>query len=184
MSSLLGITMDTSNRVEKAIRDVPDFPKPGIVFKDITPVLEDPVLCRDIIEEMAQRCSSMRIDAIAGVESRGFLFGMPLAIRLGVPFITVRKKGKLPYKTVSYSYDLEYGSAEIEVHKGSIQSGMRVLVHDDLLATGGTAAATAELILSQDAVVAGFSFLVELSFLKGADRLEEYASDIEIIMSY
>lgn len=176
--------MDISTRVEKAIRDVPDFPKPGIIFKDITPVLEDPVLCQDIIEEMAIQCQSMQVDAIAGVESRGFLFGMPLAIRLGVPFITVRKKGKLPYKTVSYSYDLEYGSAEIEVHEGSIHKGMRVMVHDDLLATGGTAAATAELILSQNAVVAGFSFLVELSFLKGADRLEEYATEIEKIVSY
>jgi adenine phosphoribosyltransferase len=176
--------MDISTRVEKAIRDVPDFPKPGIIFKDITPVLEDPVLCQDIIEEMAVQCQSMQVDAIAGVESRGFLFGVPLAISLGVPFITVRKKGKLPYKTVSYSYDLEYGSAEIEMHEGSIKPGMRVMVHDDLLATGGTAAATAELILSQNAVVAGFSFLVELSFLKGADRLEYYATEIEKIVSY
>jgi adenine phosphoribosyltransferase len=181
---LYGITMVISSRVEKAIRDVPDFPKPGIIFKDITPVLEDPDLCRDIIEEMALQCEAMEIDAIAGVESRGFLFGMPLAIRLGVPFITVRKKGKLPYKTVSYSYELEYGSAEIEVHEGSIHPDMRVMVHDDLLATGGTAAATSELIRSQDAIVAGYSFLVELSFLKGVDRLKEYSKNIEIIVSY
>ena len=176
--------MDISKRVESAIRDVPDFPKPGILFKDITPVLEDPKLCHDVIEELAQRCGHMKLDAIAGVESRGFLFGMPLAIRLGVPFITVRKKGKLPYKTVSYSYDLEYGSAEIEVHQGSIHPDMHVMVHDDLLATGGTAAATAELIRQQGAQVAGFSFLVELGFLNGADRIKEYASDIEIIVSY
>ncbi|NND93404.1 MAG: adenine phosphoribosyltransferase [Flavobacteriales bacterium] len=176
--------MDIQRRVEKAIRDVPDFPKPGIIFKDITPVLEDPQLCHDIIEELAERCNSMQLDAIAGVESRGFLFGMPLAIRLGLPFITVRKKGKLPYKTISYSYELEYGSAEIEVHDGSITPGMNVMVHDDLLATGGTAAATAELIRMQDAEVSGFSFLVELSFLKGKQRLEEYASDIEIVVSY
>ncbi|NNC82413.1 MAG: adenine phosphoribosyltransferase [Flavobacteriales bacterium] len=172
------------NRVERAIRNVPDFPKPGIMFKDITPVLEDPRLCHDVVEELADRCRSMKVEAIAGVESRGFLFGMPLAIRLGVPFITVRKKGKLPYHTVSYSYDLEYGSAEIEMHQGSVTKGMRVMIHDDLLATGGTAAATAELILQEGGHVAGFTFLVELAFLEGTKRLEPYTSEIENIVSY
>lgn len=176
--------MNVSSRVEDAIRNVPDFPKPGIMFKDITPVLEDPVLCGDVITEFAQRLSHLEIEAIAGVESRGFLFGMPLAIHMGVPFITVRKKGKLPYKTVSYSYDLEYGSAEIEVHEGSVKPGSKVMVHDDLLATGGTAAATAELIQSQGGVVTAFSFLVELSFLEGAAKLKKYKSHIENIVSY
>lgn len=173
-----------ATRIKGAIRDVPDFPKPGILFKDITPILEDPVLCGDIIDEFATRCSSMGVQAIAGVESRGFLFGVPLAIRMGVPFITVRKKGKLPYKTVSYSYDLEYGSAEIEMHQGSIHPGWKVLVHDDLLATGGTAAATAELIISQGAEVCGFAFLVELEALKGKDRLEVYRGECLNLVSY
>lgn len=176
--------MDISDRVEAAIRDVPDFPKPGILFKDITPVLEDPVLCQSVIEAFADRMKDMRIDAIAGVESRGFLFGMPLAIHMGVPFITVRKKGKLPYKTVSYAYDLEYGSAEIEMHLGSVKPGMRVMVHDDLLATGGTAKAAAELIRKESGEIACFSFLVELAFLKGAERLSDYQADIIHLVSY
>lgn len=176
--------MSVSSRVEDAIRNVPDFPKPGIVFKDITPVLEDPELCADVITEFAERFAHLEIDAIAGVESRGFLFGVPLAIHMGVPFITVRKKGKLPYKTVSYSYDLEYGSAEIEVHEGSIRPGWKVMVHDDLLATGGTAAGAAELIRSQEGEVVAFSFLVELSFLKAEARLQKYTSNIVNIVSY
>jgi len=176
--------MDITSRVATAIRDVADFPKPGILFKDITPVLEDPVLCADIIHEFAQRAKDMGIDAIAGVESRGFLFGMPLAIHMGLPFITIRKKGKLPYRTASYAYELEYGSAEIEVHEGSIKPGSRVMVHDDLLATGGTAAATAELIKSQGAEIAAFSFLVELAFLEGQKKLSPYTSDIINIVSY
>ncbi len=176
--------MDITSRVEQAIRNVPDFPKPGIMFKDITPVLEDAELCKDIIEEFVARLGGVRIDAVAGVESRGFLFGMPLAIRMGVPFITVRKKGKLPYETVSYSYDLEYGSAEIEVHKGSIQPDSHVMIHDDLLATGGTAAAAAELVKSQGAEVSAFSFLVDLAFLNGTKKLEAYSSELVKIVSY
>lgn len=176
--------MTTSEKIEKAIRDVPDFPKPGIVFKDITPVLENSSLCKEIVQDFAEKIKPLRIDAIAGVESRGFLFGIPLAIALGVPFITVRKKGKLPYKTVSYSYDLEYGSAEIEVHKDSIQSGWNVLVHDDLLATGGTAAAAAELIQMEGAKVAGFAFLVELSFLNGEEKIKTYSPNTINLVSY
>jgi adenine phosphoribosyltransferase len=175
---------EITSRIKKAIRDVPDFPKPGILFKDITPILEDPVLCNDIIEEFAKHCSAMGVQAIAGVESRGFLFGVPLAIKMGVPFITVRKKGKLPYKTVSYSYELEYGSAEIEMHEDSIHPGWKVLVHDDLLATGGTAAATAELIRSQGAEVCGFAFLVELAFLNGKQRLTKYGGECLNLVSY
>ena len=163
--------MKLEERLKAAIRAVPDFPKPGILFRDITPVLEDPLLCRACIEGFREQLQGTPVDAIAGIESRGFLFGMPLALALGVPFLTVRKKGKLPWKTVAYKYDLEYGSAEVEMHAGSVKPGMRVLVHDDLLATGGTALAAAELVRMQDGQVAGFSFLIELAFLRGADRL-------------
>ncbi|MFT4660336.1 MAG: adenine phosphoribosyltransferase [Patiriisocius sp.] len=176
--------MTISERIADAIRDVPDFPKPGIMFKDITPVLEDAILCGDIVQEFKEKISHLNIDAIAGVESRGFLFGMPLAIAMGVPFITVRKKGKLPYKTVSYKYDLEYGSAEIEVHKESIKPEWNVLVHDDLLATGGTAKAASELIQMEGAKVAGFSFLVELAFLNGQESLKKYSENNIKLITY
>jgi len=125
-----------------------------------------------------------KIDAVAGVESRGFLFGFPLAMKLGIPFILIRKKGKLPYKTISYSYDLEYGSAEIEMHIGSVKEGMKVLVHDDLLATGGTAAAASELIKMENGEVAGFSFLVELEFLAGKEKLSNYSEHIDSLVTY
>lgn len=172
------------SRLEAAIRAVPDFPKPGILFRDITPVLEDPLLCRAITEGFREELQATPIDAIAGIESRGFLFGMPLALALGVPFLTVRKKGKLPWKTVSHKYDLEYGSAEVEMHADSVKPGMRVLVHDDLLATGGTAAAAAELVRMQGGTVAGFSFLIELSFLNGLRKLEPYNAKVVTLMTY
>lgn len=171
-------------RLQAAIRAVPDFPKPGILFRDITPVMEDPGLSNAVVEGLIIGLKGQRIDAIAGIESRGFLFGMPMALKLGVPFVTVRKKGKLPWKTVSYKYDLEYGSAEIEMHTGVVGPGMNVMVHDDLLATGGTAAAAAELIKMQGGTVAGFSFLIELSFLNGAQRLQPYAADISRLVTY
>ncbi len=176
--------IDLQTRLKTAIRDVPDFPKAGILFRDITPVLENASLVRAAVEGFATALGGSRIDAIAGIESRGFLFGVPLAMHLNVPFITVRKKGKLPYRTVSYKYDLEYGSAEIEMHQDVVKPGMRVLVHDDLLATGGTAAASAELILQQRGVVAGFSFLIELSFLGGIERLKPYDCDITRLVTY
>ncbi len=171
-------------RLKAAIRDVPDFPKPGILFRDITPVLEDPTLCRDVVEEFAQAVAHQRVDAVAGVESRGFLFGLPLAMRLNVPFITVRKKGKLPFHTVSYRYDLEYGSAEIEMHVDALKPGMRVLVHDDLLATGGTAGACAELVRREGGVVAGFAFVIELAALGGARRLAQHQAEIVRLATY
>ena len=177
-------TADLETRLRTAIRAVPDFPKPGILFRDITPVMEDPVLSNAVLDGLILGLKGQRIDAIAGIESRGFLFGMPLAMRLGVPFVTVRKKGKLPWKTVAYKYDLEYGSAEIEMHTGVVQPGMRVLVHDDLLATGGTAAAAAELVRMQGGTVAGFNFLIELSFLNGAQRLVPYGADIIRLVTY
>ncbi|MBK9147603.1 MAG: adenine phosphoribosyltransferase [Flavobacteriales bacterium] len=171
-------------RLEAAIRAVPDFPRPGILFRDITPVLEDPLLCRAITEGFRERLQDVPIDAIVGIESRGFLFGMPLALALGVPFLTVRKKGKLPWKTVSHKYDLEYGSAEVEMHIDSVKPGMRVLVHDDLLATGGTATAAAELVRMQGGTLAGFSFLIELSFLHGMRKLESYNTKVVTLLTY
>jgi adenine phosphoribosyltransferase len=176
--------VNLEERLKTAIRAVPDFPKPGILFRDITPVMEDPLLCRACIEGFREGLQTMSVDAIAGIESRGFLFGMPLALALGVPFVTVRKKGKLPWKTVAYKYDLEYGSAEVEMHVDSVRPGMRVLVHDDLLATGGTAMAAAELIRMQQGVVAGFSFLIELSFLQGVERLRPYNAEIVRLATY
>ncbi|MEQ9009509.1 MAG: adenine phosphoribosyltransferase, partial [Ekhidna sp.] len=137
--------MDLQQRIKDTIRDVPDFPKPGIVFKDITPLLQDVKLSADITEAFADYWKSFPIDAIVGIESRGFIWGNAMAQKLGVPFVPVRKKGKLPADTFSYKYDLEYGSAEVEIHKDGIKAGQKVLVHDDLLATGGTAVAAAEL---------------------------------------
>jgi adenine phosphoribosyltransferase len=171
-------------KIKSSIRDVPDFPKPGILFKDITPVLSDPALCRELEKEFARAVSNFPVDAVAGIESRGFLFGLGLAQRLNVPFIPIRKKGKLPYKTVSYQYDLEYGSAIIEMHTDAISEGMNVLIHDDLLATGGTAAATAELVKMQKANVSCFAFLVELSFLDGRKSLEKYTREIISLANY
>jgi adenine phosphoribosyltransferase len=133
---------------------------------------------------MASLYVNHKPDAIVGVESRGFLYGMPLAIRLGVPFITVRKKGKLPYQTITYKYDLEYGSAEVEMHVDAIRPGMKVLIHDDLLATGGTATAAAELVRMQGGEVMGFTFLVELGFLGGKEKLEPYTKNIVNLVAY
>ena len=176
--------MSLEARLKSGIRAVPDFPKPGILFRDITPLLEDPVLCLAAVEGFREALQSTPIDAIAGIESRGFLFGMPLALKLGVPFLTVRKKGKLPWKTVSTAYALEYGTAEVEMHVDSVRPGMRVLIHDDLLATGGTAAAAAELVRMQGGHVAGFSFLLELSFLEGVRRLEALNAPIIRLITY
>lgn len=167
-----------STRLKEVIRDVPDFPKPGIVFKDITPILLDPQLTRDIVNEMSRNVESLKLDAIVGIESRGFWFGIMLANKLNIPFIPIRKKGKLPYKTISYKYDLEYGSAEIEMHKDEIEKNWNILIHDDLLATGGTACAAAELIQMQNANVAGFSFVVDLTFLNGSEPLKKYSENI------
>ncbi len=171
-------------RLINTIRDVPDFPKKGILFKDITPVLEDATLSADIVDYLASYYEKLNIDAVLGVESRGFLYGMPLAIKLKKPFVTVRKKGKLPYKTISYKYDLEYSSAEIEMHVDTIKPGMKVLIHDDLLATGGTASAAAELVKMQQAEVASFAFIVELSFLKGKEKLKHYTENIVNLVTY
>jgi adenine phosphoribosyltransferase len=165
------------------IRDVPDFPKAGILFKDITPVFLHPELCDKIAEEFANQYRG-KIDSICAIESRGFLFGTLIANKLNIPFHLVRKKGKLPGETVSYSYDLEYGSATVEIHRGFVKAGERVLVHDDVLATGGTAIAASELIKMEGGIVAGFAFMIELEFLKGKERLEAYSNDIFSILSF
>lgn len=176
--------MILEQRIKAAVREVPDFPKKGIIFKDITPILENPKLCSDIVDAFVFSFSNKNLNAIIGVESRGFLFGMMIAQKLDIPFFTVRKKGKLPYKTISYKYDLEYGSAEVEMHVDTVKKGWNVLVHDDLLATGGTAVAAAELIKMQGGNVAGFAFVIELSFLNGVKKLLPYSDNIIKLVSY
>jgi adenine phosphoribosyltransferase len=171
-------------RLRDAIRDVPDFPKPGILFKDITPILLDPALCSDTADALAEGVRQLRPDVVIGVESRGFFFGLMMAQRLGVPFVPVRKAGKLPYHTVSHQYSLEYGTATVEMHIDAVRPGQRVLIHDDLLATGGTAAAAAELVTRQGGIVAGFSFLVALDFLNGEQILKPYADNIVSLLHY
>jgi adenine phosphoribosyltransferase len=153
------------------IRDIADYPKPGIVFKDITPVLANPMLVNAITQVLVKHAEALRIDAIVAIEARGFIFGGMLAHTLNVPFVPVRKVGKLPYRTIAKEYDLEYGSATIEMHEDAIIKGWNVLIHDDLLATGGTAAAAGHLVQQAGGKVAGFSFLVNLSFLPGAEKL-------------
>jgi len=173
-----------SEELDKAIRTIPDFPKAGINFKDITPVLMDADLCKKITQDIYDKFTDIKIDAVVGVESRGFLFGMLIAQLFNIPFVTVRKKGKLPHKTISYKYDLEYGSAEIEMHIDAIKPGSNVLVHDDLLATGGTAMAAAELVRQSGGNIAGFAFLVELEALKGRAILNDYSKKIYSITTY
>lgn len=171
-------------KIKQIVRDVNDFPKPGIVFKDITPILKDAVLCREITAALAKQLAGMKIDVVAGIESRGFLFGMSLANLLGVPFVPMRKAGKLPYKKVRQDYDLEYGSAALELHEDAILPGQHVLIHDDLLATGGTVVAASKLIHKLDGVVAGYSFIIALDFLGGKERLTKYSQNNFALASY
>lgn len=176
--------LDTASKVRKTIRDIYDFPKEGIVFKDITPLLQDPQLTSEISDALFTAVKHLNIDAVMGIESRGFLWGILLAQQLKVPFIPARKKGKLPYNTVSHQYALEYGTAEIEVHEDAIKAGDNILIHDDLLATGGTASAAAYIIEKQNATVAGFSFIVDLAFLKGKDQLKKFSNNIDSLVAY
>ena len=176
--------MNLSDKIKNTVRNVPDFPKPGINFKDISPIVENPTLSKEIVKEFANQLSGKGIDAIVGVESRGFIYGMPLALEMNIPFVLVRKVGKLPFDTIQYSYDLEYGSATVEMHVDSIKKDWNVFVHDDLLATGGTAIAAAELVQQQGGKVAGFGFLIELGFLEGAKRLQSYSDNIINLVTY
>lgn len=172
------------NRIKAAVRDIPDFPKPGIVFKDITTILKDPTLCIDIVDEFVARLKGKTIDAVAGVESRGFLFGLTLATRLGVPFIPIRKAGKLPYTIKQKKYDLEYGSAVIEMHIDAFEPGAHILLHDDLLATGGTVTAASDLIQDMGGTVCGFTFVVGLGFLNGREKIVPICEEIIVLAEY
>ena len=158
----------------KYIRDVPDFPKPGILFKDITPLLLEPAAFAEAIRLMSEHYAGQGIDAIAAAEARGFLFAAPMALALQKPLVPLRKPGKLPYRTHALQYDLEYGSAELHMHIDSIPKGARVLVVDDLLATGGTLVAGCQLIEKSGGKAMGCAVLVELEFLKGRERLRPY----------
>lgn len=159
------------SRFAAAVNDVPNFPLPGVVFKDLQRVWQDPDLCRSVVSELANAARALNVEAVAGIESRGFILGMPLAMALGVPFVLIRKAGKLPGPVHRVSYSLEYGEATVELQDAALQPGQRVLVHDDVLATGGTAAAAGQLIEQGGAEVVAWSFLIELGFLKGRERL-------------
>lgn len=164
------------------IRDVPDFPRPGILFRDITPLLADPAARRDALDEMAAYAADRHVDAIVAIESRGFLFGMPLADRLGLPFVPVRKPGRLPAERMSVEYSLEYGSGQLDIHADALAGGARVVVVDDLLATGGTALAACKLVELLGASVDSVLFLVELGHLGGRAALAGY--DVRTVIAY
>ena len=168
--------------LKEYIRDIPDFPKPGILFRDITPLLGNPQAFGHVIDSLQGRYSNDSIDAIVAVESRGFLFGAPLAYRMGKPFVLVRKPGKLPAATHATEFTLEYGSSSVEIHKDGISQGERVLVLDDLLATGGTLAATARLVEMAGGVVSGIAVVIELTDLNGRDQLKGY--DVYSLVKY
>lgn len=170
-------------KLEKTIENIPDFPKAGIQFKDITPIFLDPDLYQDVIKDFVE-FSKGKVDVVCGIESRGYLFGIAIAVALGVPFVLIRKKGKLPPPFVGQKYDLEYGSSEIEMKTGHIQPGQKVLIHDDLLATGGTTEAAALLIEKQGGVASQFSFLIGLKDLNGKQKLEKFGAEIHTILEY
>jgi len=162
------------SEIRRAIRDIPDFPKPGVVFKDITPLLSNGPLFKQAIDLLADRYRSQAVDTVLGIESRGFIIGAALAYRLGAGFCIVRKPGKLPYDTHSASYQLEYGSDTLEIHRDAIRPRARVLIADDLIATGGTAAAAAALVSKLGGEVVECAFIIELSFLQGRERLSPH----------
>ena len=172
------MTVDLASR----IRDIPDFPKPGIQFKDITTLLKDGPSFKAAIDGLLAQIGDRQVDAVVGMESRGFIFGAPVAYALGVGFVPVRKLGKLPAEVVSVEYDLEYGSATLEMHKDALAPGARVLVVDDLLATGGTVAGTIELVKQLQGEIVALAFLIELTFLKGRERLAGH--DIVTLIRY
>jgi adenine phosphoribosyltransferase len=175
--------MNLEGAIKNVIRDVPDFPKPGIMFKDVTPIFYYQQLCILIFDGFVAALSE-KPDAVIGIESRGFLFGFMVANRLDVPFILVRKQGKLPYLKRSVNYELEYGTATIEIHEDAIRSGWNVLIHDDLLATGGTAEAAARLVKEAGAQVSGFNFVIGLDFLEGKNKLIKHTKNITCLAHY
>ena len=168
------MTVRSADDLRAKIREVPDFPKPGILFYDITTLLKEPDAFRDVIDRMAEPITNHRIDLVVGMESRGFIFAAPLAYKLGAGFVPVRKLGKLPAETIEVEYDLEYGTATLEIHRDAIAEGQRVLLVDDLLATGGTVLGTIELVKRLGGEIAGLSFMVELTALHGRDKLGDY----------
>jgi adenine phosphoribosyltransferase len=173
-----GAALDLRDRV----RDVPDFPKPGIVFKDLMPLVADPVYFHEALDRLEELARPLRPDVILGAEARGFIFGGALADRLGCGFVPARKPGKLPWETVEATYDLEYGTDSLQVHADALGKGSRVIVHDDVLATGGTAKAKTELVEQLGGDVVGVLFVIELEFLHGRDKLTGY--DVQSLLTY
>lgn len=169
-------------KIEEYVRSIPDFPEPGIIFRDVTSILQDADGLRLAIDSIQKALEGIEVDVIAGTESRGFIFGVPVAYNLHKPFVPIRKKGKLPCETISQSYDLEYGSATIEMHKDAVKPGQKVAIIDDLIATGGTVEAAAKMIEDLGGEVVKIVFLMELAGLKGRDRLKKY--DVESVICY
>lgn len=166
--------MKTTIDLAKSIRSIPDFPKPGILFRDITTLLKDKKAFKTAVELMAQKFAKEKVDYVVGVEARGFIFGGALATKLNVGFIPIRKKGKLPWRTKGITYDLEYGSDTLEIHEDALKPKDKVLIVDDLLATGGTVRAVADLVEAQGAKISGIAFVIELVDLKGREKLKQY----------
>jgi adenine phosphoribosyltransferase len=173
-----------SEILRQYVRDIVDFPKPGVIFKDISPILESPQAMKVLIQELIEKINHIKFDGLVGIESRGFLFGPLLAHHFNVPFYMVRKKGKLPAAIVSKQYELEYGIAELEVHTDSIKKGMKILIHDDLLATGGSANACTHLLHQLKAKISGYLFLIELDHLNGRKVLAKCSNNIHSILHY
>ncbi|HEX9609174.1 MAG TPA: adenine phosphoribosyltransferase [Candidatus Limnocylindria bacterium] len=176
------MTVTTVDDLRALIREVPDFPKPGIRFYDITTLLKQPDAFRAVIDRMQEQIGDTKVDIVVGMESRGFIFSAPLAYKMGAGFVPVRKLGKLPAETIEVEYELEYGTATLEIHSDAIEKGQRVLIVDDLLATGGTVMGTIELVRRLGGEVAGLSFMVELTALHGRDKLGEF--EIHALLSY
>lgn len=174
--------LDLATSLKSLIRDIPDFPEPGILFRDITPLLGDATALHMTIDALGAPYHDAEVEQIVGIESRGFLFGMPLAYQLGTGFVPVRKHGKLPHRTIAQEYALEYGTNIVEVHADALRPGQRVVVVDDLLATGGTALAAVKLMEELGAEVVGVAFVIELSALHGRDRLQQYP--LHVLVSY
>jgi adenine phosphoribosyltransferase len=176
------VSAENAGRLKHLIREIPDFPKPGILFYDITTLLKDKTGFATLIDKLAEYYISHNVDLVLGMEARGFIFAPALAYRLNAGFVPVRKPGKLPAETLKFDYALEYGTNSLEIHKDAIQKGQRVLIVDDLLATGGTADATAKLAAKLGAEIVGLGFVVELEFLKGREKLKDY--DVMSLLSY
>lgn len=182
MTMQIGDAEKRKEGLKERIRDIPDYPKPGIVFKDITPLLKDAEAFKQVVEAIADHYRDQRIDYVVGIESRGFIFGAAVATALSAGFIPVRKPGKLPHHTHRCEYALEYGSDALEIHQDAVETGKRVLIVDDVLATGGTAAAAVQLVECTGGEVVGLAFLIELSFLKGREKLAD--RDVLSLITY